>query len=255
MVVCQLRFICQQELPLETAQSAISALFEEYRYNGQILGREFGLSLNNDAFECRLVCPEESSLAELNDNEEVAQQKAQLQSLGIVGPEVDIIGLETQSDFTDPCTSPKGYILYSTFVQSCSPVRCSEHFMPIPLYKLPPELRYDLIKWQESQAACDQIQMNALGEVEAIMVNQLSQPESALNHLGKRLSQGLEHSLNKPAYQYLYRVGGEDAESEINRVCPVCSGDWKQPTPIFDLFDFKCEQCRLLSNISWDFKD
>lgn len=254
MVVCQLRFVCHQELSLEIAQSAISELFEEYRYNGQILGREFGLSLNNEAFECRLVCPEETALKPSNDSEEVTAVKAQLASLGIKGPDISIIGLETQSDFSDTCETPRGYILYSTFVQSCSPVRCSEHFMPIPLYKLPSELRYELIKWQESQAACDQIQMNALGAAEQQMVEQLSAIDSDLNQLGKRLVNAIEEATRKPAYLYLYRVGGDSHEEETQRTCPGCDNEWRLKQPLFELFDFKCDDCRLVSNISWDFQ-
>ena len=261
MVVCQLRFVCHHELSLENAQSAISELFEAYRYNGQILGREFGLSLNNEAFECRLVCPEETALENKNDDDDVKAQKAALATLGISGPYVEIIGLETQSDFSDMCEEPKGYILYSTFVQSCSPVRCSEHFMPIPLYKLPSELRYDLIKWQESQAACDQLQMNALGaeasrlaSVEQQMVAQLSHINSDLNVLGKRLTNAIESSTGKPSYLYLYRVGGDSHEAELNRLCPSCNKEWKLKQPLFELFDFKCSDCRLVSNVSWDFQ-
>lgn len=254
MVVCQLRFVCQQELSLETAQNAISQLFEEYRYNGQILGREFGLSLTNDAFVCRLVCPEETALHEDNDSEEVHDAKQVISDLRIEGPILEIIGLESQSDFSDLCEEPLGYVLYSTFVQSCSPIRCSEHFMPVPLYKLPPEVRYDLIKWQENQAACDQLQMNALGELEAQVVEQLSNHNSDLNQQGRRLANAIEHATEKPVYQYLYRVGGESKQTELTRRCPSCDGDWSLQDPLFELFDFKCDTCRLVSNLSWDFQ-
>lgn len=254
MVVCQLRFVCQQELSLETVQNAISQLFEEYRYNGQILGREFGLSLTNDAFVCRLVCPEETSLQSANDSEEVKDAKQALAALQVDGPIVEVIGLESQSDFSDMCEQPRGYVLYSTFVQSCSPVRCSEHFMPVPLYKLPAEVRYDLIKWQENQAACDQLQMNALGSLESQMVSQLSDPHSDLNQQGRRLANAIEHTTEKPVYQYLYRVGGESKQKELERKCPSCGGDWSLQAPLFELFDFKCDACRLVSNLSWDFQ-
>ncbi|HIP76018.1 MAG TPA: hypothetical protein EYH12_02510, partial [Psychromonas hadalis] len=55
-------------------------------------------------------------------------------------------------------------------------------------------------------------------------------------------------------YYYLYRVAGTSLESEQQRKCPSCGGEWRLEKPLFDIFDFKCDQCQLVSNISWDFK-
>lgn len=273
MVVCELKFICQQDLPLEQAQIVITELLDELRYNGQIIGREFALTLNNDEFVCHLVCPETDSMDSKYYTVDIVEILQELQEIGIAGPFTEVKGLESQSDFTDQCSKPKGYILYSTFVQSCSPIRCSEHFMPIPLYKLPEIVRRPLIKWQESQAACDQLQMNEMTEIEAMMVEQLSNPSSQLLTQGRSILDDIQRVTGQPAYQYLYRVGGESLESEKNRRCPSCGDAWaideswqenkpssesnswsENKTPLFGLFDFKCENCQVLSNISWDWQ-
>lgn len=169
-------------------------------------------------------------------------------------PQIELMGLECQSDFSDICPTPKALVLYSTFVQSCSPIRCLEHFSPVPLYKLPESMRYNLIKWQESQAACDQLQMNELTQVESRVVEQLASPDSQLMAQGRDIVNELTAETGIPVYLYLYRVGGESLALEQKRTCPSCGGEWSLSEPIFDLFDFKCDQCRLVSNISWDWQ-
>ncbi len=267
MVVCQVKFHCQREISLEQAQILITELLDELRYNGQIIGREFALTLNNQAFVCHLVCPEMDSMQEKHFTPDIVEIIEELNDAGIEGPFTEVTGLESQSDFTDTCAEPKGYILYSTFVQSCSPIRCLEHFMPIPLYKLPEMVRKPLIKWQESHAACDQLQMNEMTDIEAMMVEQLSAPASQLSSQGRDLLDQIEMVSGKPGFQYLYRVGGESLASEQTRFCPSCDKEWRyqiksstkaakheQSLPLFGLFDFKCDDCKLLSNISWDFQ-
>lgn len=263
MYVCQLSFQCELDVELSDAQSAISNLLDEYRYNGQIIGREFPVILVEDKFEVVFVCPEQDSLALKYNNSSVVQAFERVKQLGLAAPEFVLKGLECQSDFSDLCELPKALILYSTYVQSCSPLRCVEHFSPVPLYKMPESVRKPLIKWQESQAGCDQLQMNQITEIEPFAIEQLSQPDSELLQNGKALGDEITAQLNIPVYQYLYRVGGESLEAEQQRRCPSCGGDWllaqkkeqdKVKQPLHDLFDFKCDACLLVSNVSWDWQ-
>ena len=254
MYVCQLTFTCLDDIDLNTAQSCISALLDAYRYNGQIIGREFPITLTNDKFLVTFVCPEKDSLAVKYNNEEVNIKLQSLDVFDLSQPEFELLGLECQSDFSDICQQPKALILYSTFVQSCSPVRCFEHFSPVPLYKLPEQVRFDLIKWQETHGACDQIQMNELSQAETAVVEQISDPKSQLMTQGKSIAEKIQQQTGIPVYRYVYRVGGESLEQEQNRQCPSCGGDWKLKSPMFELFDFKCDNCQLLSNISWDWQ-
>ena len=254
MYVCQLSFECVADVELNVAQTAICQLLEAYRYNGQIIGREFPIVLNGHCFEVILVCPEQDSLAAKNNNDQVNIELQRLNRSGLSLPSLELMGLECQSDFTDVCTDTVPLIIYSTFVQSCSPVRCFEHFSPVPLYKLPESVRKPLIKWQESQAACDQLQMNALDEMEAGSVAQLSELDSTLSKQGMRLAREIQDATAKPVYYYLYRVGGSSLEAESNRVCPGCGGGWRLEQPLHNLFDFKCDPCGLVSNLSWDWQ-
>ncbi len=254
MYVCNLTFDCLDDIDINTAQSCISALLDAYRYNGQIIGREFPITLTNEQFVVTFVCPEKDSLSTENNNDEVSMKLESLAVFDLSLPRFELLGLECQSDFSDMCQQPKSLILYSTFVQSCSPIRCFEHFSPVPLYKLPQSVRFDLVKWQETQGACDQIQMNELSQIEPEVVEQISGIESQLMRQGKEVANKIKAEQGVPVYLYLYRVGGESLEQEQNRKCPSCDGDWRLNSPLFNLFDFKCDQCLLVSNISWDWQ-
>lgn len=254
MYVCQLTIDCLQDIEISIAQRAIGQLLDEYRYNGQIIGREFPIIFNGEFFEVIFVCPEQNSLAPEFNNDKVNTAFENLSNQGLSLPEFEVKGLESQSDFVDLCEAPSALVIYSTFVQSCSPVRCLEHFSPVPLYKLPESSRKPFVKWQESYGACDQLQMNAAGEIEPAAVKQISDNNSDLMKHAQQLSKVVGDGLKIPVYQYLYRVGGESLQAEQARKCPNCNGEWILEQPLHNLFDFKCDDCLLLSNISWDWQ-
>ena len=254
MYVCQLSFDCIEDIEIATAQGAISALLDAYRYNGQIIGREFPISLSNSIITVTCVCPDKDALAIIYNDEKISEQLKQLAFWGLSTPKIEIVGLESQSDFVDLCNKPEALVLYSTFVQSCSPIRCLTHFSPIPLYRLPENVRYDLIKWQESYGAYDQIQMNGQKMFESAVVEELSNPNSELLSQGRAMATSIHQQSGSRVYIYLYRLGGESLAQEQQRKCPSCGEDWLLSSPLFDLFDFQCHNCLLVSNISWDWQ-
>lgn len=106
------------------------------------------------------------------------------------------------------------------------------------------------IRWEEDWQACDQLQMNG-----NVLVNeatyQISDFTSLLSRQGYALRQQLESHLQRPVYYYLYRVGEKDKQRELARRCPCCGKEWLLVEAI-NLFQFKCDHCRLVSNLSWD---
>lgn len=254
MLVYQLEFVALQDLKIDVMQQAISQLLEALRYNGQIFGREFSMAVNNEGVVVTVVCPEQDSLEKKWDDANVLACRRALQQLGVEWQCSDLMGLEGQSDFTDLCAKPKALILYSTYIQSCSPIRCAEHFMPIPLYKLPVEIRKPLVRWQEEHAALDQLQMNGYVALESECLKQLSEPDSVLIQKGHQIGQVISQQMGMAVYQYLYRVGGESLMAEQQRKCPSCDGEWALAKPLHDMFDFKCDTCLLVSNLSWNWQ-
>lgn len=148
-------------------------------------------------------------------------------------------------------------MLYTTYLQVCSPLHSGDRLAPIPLYKqlkTIPHLSIDIIKWQENWQACDQLQMNG-AVLEKQTLAEISDTAGNLFKHGYYLAQEIERHTGIPTFYYLYRVGGESAKSESARLCPLCGGEWRLPTPLFDLFTFKCDDCRLVSNFSWNWQN
>lgn len=237
----------------------LNAVIDQWRYNGQIIGREIPLYLaedqNTQGFAMRVICPELDSLSLQNNNVEVNHTLQQAQKCGLIFESFQVIADDLNSDQTAENLQPEWQVLYTTHLQSCSPIHSGDNFAPIPLYKSlknQPHLSQDVIKWQENWQACDQLQMNG-SVLEQQALDEISHHQSPLSKHGRYLAQEIEKISAVPTYYYLYRAGGVSLEEERHRHCPQCGGDWRLEEAIFDVFHFKCDQCRLVSNLSWNF--
>ncbi|MGL5947727.1 MAG: Zn-ribbon-containing protein [Aeromonas sp.] len=257
----ELTFECYRDTTLSAVEPAIVNYLDALRYHGQIIGREFPTAMRDGCFVSRVVCPEPDSLHPDNHSEQVRLAEQQLHAAGLLTPKVHDVGVDLLSDATDPCVGeaavrPRALVLYTSFLHTCSPVRCLDHFAPVPLYRLPAVANGDhkqIIKWQEDWEACDQLQMNG-SIAEHVALFELGDVSSRLYRRGTDLCKRLRALTGIPTYYYLYRVGGESLASEQARLCPSCGGPWALAAPLQQVFDFKCDACGLLSNISWDFK-
>lgn len=257
MYVVDLTFDCYQDTTLDAAEVAINRVVNALRFNGQIIGEEFPTVLKDGYFVTRVMCPEEDAMHPLNHSPFVKHSIAQLQEAGLLAPKTKVIGQDIHSNGADTCHEPSAYILYTTYVHTCSPLYCGDDFQPVPLYKIPAIANGDykaLIKWQEDWQACDQIQINGATRCEFPALHEISDAGSDLSRRGLDLSKRIRFLTKKPVYYYLYRVGGESLESEQDRKCPSCGGDWQLDEPWFGLFNFRCDSCELVSNLSWDFQ-
>lgn len=259
MYTAELIFECYQDTTLEAVNHAITGLIDALRYNGQILGREFPTTIQEGRFVTRVVCPEEDSLHTRYHSPVVSQQLQALSQAGILAPRIKITGMDLHSDNTDPCAAPNWQILYTHYLSTSSPLKCGEHFAPIPLYKLPhadneTDHQADhqaLLRWQVDWACTDELQMHG-STLAAESTETITDINSSLNKTGRRLSQQIESRTTIPTYYYLYHLGKQDKDKELTRKCPGCGGDWRQEAAIHGIFDFKCDPCRLLSNLPWD---
>ncbi|EOD56783.1 Zn-ribbon-containing protein [Aeromonas molluscorum] len=244
MYILELTFECYRDTSLGEAERAIVNYLDMLRYQGQILGREFPTSMQQGHFVSRVVCPEQDSLHPDNQSEQVSLAEQGLHQAGLLAPKLQLLGADLLSDGTDPCERPSWLLLYTSFLHSCSPLRCGDHFAPVPLYRLPTIANGDqkqIIKWQEDWEACDQLQMNG-SIAEHAALHEIGEPGSRLARRGADLCKRLETMTGIPVYYYLYRVGGLSAAEERARACPGCGGDWALPAPLHEIFDFKKRQ-------------
>ena len=257
MIVTKLSFECFDNTTLSLVEPAINDLLDALRDNGQILGREFPIVLGDGVFTARVVCPEKNSLLPRFNSVQVNAKLQQLAEAYLLSPKYKILGRDINSEQSAENVTPSWQVLYTTYVHTCSPLRCGDTLMPIPLYHLPPTYNGShkaIIKWQTEWQACDEIQMAGSLNAEFAALDEIQQVDSRLFQKGLALRKRIEEQTSVPTYYYQYRVGGESLESESARRCPLCQADWQLETPLHDLFHFKCDNCRLVSNLSWDFQ-
>lgn len=255
MFVIELRFECFADTTISASEKAINNLLEAYRANGQILGREFAVAFNEGEFKVRLLLPERTSLANKYHSPWVKKALSELTEAKLLAPREKFIGQDINSEVSNPDT-PSWQILYTSFVHMCSPLRSGDNLLPIPLYHIPATFNGDhkrIIRWQSEWQACDELQMAAATKAEFAALDELSSVESDLFRRGWDLRGRIEYLTQIPTYYYLYRVGGQSLATEQTRPCPRCgSQTWKLTEPLLDMFHFRCEPCRIVSNVSWD---
>jgi predicted nucleic acid-binding Zn ribbon protein len=253
----EITFECYKNTQYAAVERAINNYFDMLRYNGQILGREFPIAMFEGWFVASLVCPEEDSLNEIFNSPQVKQALQGLTKAGLLSPKIKNIAEDLNSMCCAEKFQPSWQLLYTTFLDTCSPLRCGESLAPIPLYRTPEAIsngdRKAVLKWQEEWINCDELQMNG-SAASSVALKEIGEIGSKLFYHGTNLCERIEEITKVPTYYYLYRVAGNSLIAEQERKCPGCGGDWKLAAPLFDIFDFKCERCKLLSNISWDFK-
>lgn len=238
----------------------INGVIDAWRNNGQIIGREISLTqhFNSDEQECEffadVVLPEQNSLLpEFNSPEvDMALQDAKENNVFFVSFELKGVDLNAECSTEDIQNIPY-QILYTTHLDTCSPLYSGTDFRPIPLYRAlgkRPDLIRKILKWQEDWQACDQLQMNGnILEEEALA--QISEHNSPLALRGRTLCRQIEAATGIPTYYYLYRLG-TDEQAEIQRKCPETGNEWLLDEPLHDIFHFKCDESRLMSNLSWE---
>ena len=255
MILAKLEFECFEDTTITAVERAISGLITELKYNGQIIGQEFPTLLKDGYFVTQVLCPEEQSLAYNNHNKAVTIAISKLNDVGVLQPKISILGQEIHSDSSDPEHTPSWQGLYTSYIQTCSPLRCGDHFSPIPLYRVPAIANgcyKQLINWQQDWQACDQLQMNGRS-AEFAALAEIGELDSSLTKRGMALREKFEQQTGVATYYYLYRVGGINATAEKERLCPGCGNAWALPESLHQVIDFKCDSCRVVSNISWDY--
>ncbi|WP_087023535.1 Zn-ribbon-containing protein [Thaumasiovibrio subtropicus] len=258
MYVVELQFDLFDNSTLSDVDRAINGVMDALRYNGQVLGREFPIIMGEGSFTVRAVCPETESLHPDYHSPQVTACLKQLSVAGLLSPKVKVLGRDLNSETSSETERPAWMVLYTSFVHTCSPLKCGDALQPIPLYHIPATLNGDhkaILKWQTEWQACDELQMAAGCQAEHAALHEIRDIGSDLFRRGWDLRGRIEYLTKIPTYYYQYQVGGESLAQELARSCPKCgSKTWKLDSPLHDLFQFRCDDCRIVSNLSWDFQ-
>ncbi len=227
-------------------------LLGAFRKDGHVLGRELTTVSTDRGLEAYLLVPGRDAFEEKFQNKWIARAIEELTATGLSGLEFIELGKEPTEPDSCACPEPSSYILFISYGELQSPVRCGDCFCPIPLYRLP---RFEsgefveVVSWMEDYKSCDSLFMNS-STGERFGYREMSQVKSSLSRRGREICEYIERKTGINTYYFLQRYYGRSRASEKSRKCPVCAGEWRLPERLHHLIDFKCHGCRLVSCLS-----
>lgn len=233
----------------------VYGLLGNWARSGQVLDTDCPVTFAKSACRVIVSCPETTSLSPRHANKYVRGDLSRLRSYGLLKPTFRLLGRGLESPTSDNCRKPGWYILITNYLSSESPLMCGDHYLPVPLYRVPPTYLadpsyWDVRCWQREWKCCDDLQM-ACGAGERFATKQISEFGSALSEKGREICRQIEKTTRVPTYYYLYRAVARSVASEQRRLCPSCGKQWLLVKPLHRIFDFKCDRCRIVSNIAW----
>ncbi len=236
-----------------TISHSIHRLLSALHHNGQIGGDSWPIIIRNQDVVVTVAIPDQDSLDSAPANQYVQEAMSELPRVKIEEPRITIIGKQIDSDPSCTCAKASSYVLNTNFLSIESPLRCGACFNPVPLYKIPtpaPKDYYDILSWQSDYQACDRLFIGS-STLERATLRERSQLTSSLSQRGIEISGRIFHATDVPVYYYLYRYYARSKKQEHERKCPSCQREWLLETS-WHFFDFRCDHCRLVSNIAWD---
>lgn len=150
------------------------------------------------------------------------------------------------------CKKPDFYILFTFAFNSSGFVDCGNCNKVVPLYKLT-QLSYndrsEMLSWETNYKACDNLQLGCtVGEKWA--TKQMSDASSQLSKQGISVCDTIKEFTDIPTYYYLYNYRHISPQKDKARLCPICNGKWLLQERLHHFYDFKCDNCKLLSSFS-----
>lgn len=234
------------------AVDAVSWLLGAWFQNGQVAVDIWPMTFRDGFLRSVVLLPDRDALRPEFSNRYVQEGLASLLSQGVGEPTISVDGFDPGSLPACGCPERTSFILFTNYITFESPVRCGDCFNPVPLYQIPTgnrEEHFDVVSWQADYKACDTLQMHCtVGE--RFAEQQLYRHDSALSRVGRELCEAIAVRTGKPTYYWLHKSRGQTKDEELRRRCPSCNSEWLLPEPWHGLFEFRCDQCHLLSNIA-----
>ena len=227
-------------------------LMNFYRGSGQTQGKIQCQYINENKIVCLPYTLEKDSLSEKYNNFYVNSQIKKIEALCNSLILFKTVGKSRES-YESPCMCkvPEFYILITNYVSISSPLTCGSCNKSVPLYRLPHYYDHGympILSWETNYISCDSLQMNCeIGERWSL--NQIQNVKSQLSKQGLKICKRIEELTNISTYYYLHnykRVKGD----ESLKPCPVCDKKWYLKKQIHDFYDFKCDNCKIISTKS-----
>lgn len=227
-------------------------LMSFYRGNGQTQGGIESQYIENDKIVCLPFTLEENSLDKKLNNFYVNNQSKKLEELCNSKLIFRTVG-KSYASYKGACKCKKSdfYILITNYLTIESPLTCGNCNKSLPLYKLPVYYDYGympILSWQTNYISCDSLQMNCeVGERWAL--NQMQKINSQLSKQGIEICRKIEELTSIPTFYYLFDYK-KIRKNQSPKPCPSCEKDWNLVKQLHDFYDFKCDECKIMSTIS-----
>jgi predicted nucleic acid-binding Zn ribbon protein len=253
MFAVELKFESTASGASEAKTEAITWLIAAFVRNGNLL-EEFLVEGKSRGWTVYGMAPGRDAFLRANWNEFVRRRIGSLKLANLKRPRIRFLGVVPETAGVCQCARPRGFFLFTTFLHTEPPVRCILCNGIVPLYRLPRPTTGEhsgLLSWKNNYQACDTLQMNCtVGE--RFGERQMSDPTSELSRSGLAVCKEIQRITGRPAYYYLHRANARTRSAEARRKCPSCRGEWLLKKPLHSKFDFKCNKCKLISNIAWN---
>lgn len=253
MYTAQIQFKIVDCSNVEDAADAVVGLLGQWWKNGRIVGRHERLALSDKRISAFVSIPEPTSLDGPAARAGVASNLSEVLDAGLSRPIVVPLGEDPAGASVCTCKQRSSLALFTTFLSLSGPLSCRHCSGDVPLYQLPPtymETEYwNLLMWQESYEAVDTLWMRS-STGERLARAQMQDHDSALSAEGRGLCSLVERLTGIATYYYLAKHTARSFKRELGRRCPNCDGEWLLAEPE-GLYNFRCDPCRLLSNIAF----
>lgn len=227
------------------------------RNNGQIL-LENSFIKDGDKYSLYVTTPKPDSLDERFGSVYVKRDRAELDNYCTVT--VRRIGQNVYSDEYCTCDTRSAMEMETYDVDIDSVFICCDCGKPIALYELPyldgQNDHYPIVNWQNVYRATDTLWMDSLSD--KFTGNQLANPNSRLNKLGKKIAAAMSRKTGTKIYLHIVhdvpgRVQYDTIDGQIIRLCPGCGEPMEYVEQCSDYEIFVCDDCLLSSDLPDDY--
>jgi predicted nucleic acid-binding Zn ribbon protein len=262
MFVAEITWQIPADLTNDASEERLRERLDEISYgllgslyqNGQIIGRDYRIAKCGRILRAFVSMLEADALDLKYANKCVRMEIEKEMKIGFEPPQVKVIGESIRISEGHSCNCQSDtYILCTDFIEHGSPIKCGSCFADVPLYHLPKtddsDTYSNILRWAADYRSCDTLQMNCMTG-ERFGIGQMSDPHSSLATQGRKICDRLTELTTKPTYYNLYRYKAHARlVTERRRKCPSCDGAWLLEAQ-WHRYDFKCDRCRLVSNIA-----
>lgn len=237
--------------PEDTIWLIIAAL----ERNGQLVDRDIAIVPVRGGYRAIVGLPERTSLRASLYSSPVRKELIGLKEAGLRLAKVHVIGRDLESQPVCKCRRRPALIMETRYLSTEVPLSCGECMGVVPLYRIPHTTEHgtyeDIRNWVHRYDALNALWFDS-GVGEQFAYRQLSRHDSDLSSTGRSICRRIEKLTGTPTYYYLCRWYARSVPAERRRRCPSCNRKWLLPEPWHGIYDFRCDRCRLVSNIGLD---